>query len=270
MRSILFTLFLLGFSFSTNAQVPEGGESLFGLKFGYLTSTLKGIENSVLPIEHWPIERQYSKEYWLRKPLDGFSIDGFFHYRTPFDVPFTGQLEFSYTRLGGGVSMDVDSLYAAVPFEVSNEFVYDYLNTGFVLNFHPGLIGVGSESNGNFFSGFHISGGIFGGIPFPGREQVRYTSNDPREDADKIGNVKRMLTDHFQGKPFWGLVGGVGFGYYCVDSNFGFCIDGRFVYGISDAIHTYPHEFPHYVDDKVRSMAFVGTVGVMCRILKHD
>ncbi len=268
MRNITSILIFVFFHFSANAQIQEQGDLLFGLRGGYLTSTLHGIESSVLPIPYWQKERQYSEEYWLRKLQDGFSAEGFFHYRPPFDLPLTWDLGLSYVRLGGGLSMKVDSLSAPLPFEVYNAFIYDYFSANLMLNFHPALIWVNEQSE-NGWCGIRLSAGLQGGIPVPGREQVSYISNDPQEPTYKIKNVERVLADHFQSKPFWGLVGGIGYEYFWKYSGFGFCIDARVIYGLSDAILTYPHDLYHYADEKVRSIAFAGTVGLMVKIGKY-
>lgn len=268
MRNMTCVLCISFLAISTNAQIQDQGSLLFGLKGGGLTSILDGIERSVLPIPYWQKERQYSEEYWLRKPQDGFSVEGYFHYRPPFDLPVTWDLGLSYSRLGGGLSMKVDSLSAPVPFEVYNSFIYDYFLANLTLNFHPALIWLNEQSE-NGWCGIRLSAGLQGGIPVPGGERVRYISNDPQEPIYKIKNVERVLTDHFQSKPFWGLVGGIGYEYFGKYSGFGFCIDARVVYGLSDAILTYPHDIYHYADEKVRSIAFVGTVGLMVKIGKY-
>lgn len=228
---------------------------------------MQGLWSSIQPaIENSGVAIDFSEELWR----NGFAADGFLQWWPRIGFPITGTLECAYSRMGGGVNLDVrDSVVAPIPYSSNYEFIYDYVHINGLLNFHPLLIPDDRDQEQSWASGIRISAGVQKSFPVSKNQTAIFSSTNPKLLPAQVAEIESEIRSFFEGKQHWAGILGIGYQVFFHDYNFGLSLEGRLIYGFGDAILTNPNN-RGYEDTMIESIAVMGSLGLMYRIVKSD
>lgn len=228
---------------------------------------MQGLWSSIRPATEFSgVAIDFSEELWQ----DGFSADAFLQWWPRIGFPITGTLEFAYSRLGGAVYLDVqDPVFTPTPYSANYEFIYDYTQVNGLINFHPLLIPGDRDRDQSWASGIRISAGAQMAFPVSKNQVEAFSSTNPKLSTIDVAEIESEISSFFEGKQHWAGILGIGYQFFFHDYNFGLSLEGRVIYGFGDAILTIPNN-RGYENTMIESIAVMGSLGLMYRIVKSD